>query len=125
MSTSRDHGFAYVLVGGPDLEILVGGEVFRFEDHAQLGPCPVTKTGTPRTLGPRHPFWTAVTAWYAQGKAVVDGRCVWEPEADELAAMMVGAVRVGRHWFTADLAAHLGLGGIADTGGEVNGGARR
>lgn len=84
-----------VLLGGPDCVIVVNSERIAFEDHPQMGPCPLTRTGTSRPLGHRHAFWDAVTRWYDGGKVVRDGVCVWTPEPSPLD----GAVHVGgRHW---------------------------
>ncbi len=94
-----------VCVGGPDRIIAVAGVDYRFEDHRVFGPCPVTKTGRERTLGPRHPFWAAVTRWYQTNRMIgADGRCVWTPEPDEAEGM----VRTAAGWMSPEMAARVG-----------------
>jgi len=64
-----------LLIGGPSLSIFTSrGEVL-FEDHVYCGPMPVTKTGLGRALPEAHPFWAAVTTWYATGKHLDGNRC--------------------------------------------------
>lgn len=96
---------ACLLTGGPDHVIEVNGVKERFEDHLRLGPCPTTKTGKERTLGPRHAFWTAVTQWYAGDKKMrADGLCEWAPEPDP----RIGMVRVGKNaWAPPEMVAEL------------------
>ena len=59
-----------ILHGGKDYVILVRGIRWRFEDHPFCGPMPATQ--------PTKAFWEAVTKWYATGKRVVDGVCVYD-----------------------------------------------
>ena len=59
-----------VLQGGPVYSIDVGGQRIMFEMHPYLGPVPVGKRGNERRLGPRHPFWQAVTWWQEQGRGM-------------------------------------------------------
>ncbi len=76
----RVKSIACILVGGADRVIQVKGVDYPFEDHPQLGPCPVNARGQEKRLGPRHAFWGAVTAWVEQGRRIgEDGRCLWEP----------------------------------------------
>jgi hypothetical protein len=76
---------ACVLFGGEDRRILVRGKVELFEDHPYCGPMPVRKDGRERHLGPRHPFWQAVTDWYRCGKPVDDeGFCLYAPEPKDI-----------------------------------------
>jgi hypothetical protein len=97
-----------VLVGGKDHVIVVDGERYPFEDHPQLGPCPLTKRGAERRLGPRHRFWLAATLWIEQGRRLdASGVCVWDPPPNPFAGMVhLG----GRHWATPAVAARLGFG---------------
>lgn len=96
---------ACLLVGGPIRIIVVDGIEQLFEDHPRLGPCPVTKRGTERHLGPRHRFWLAVTQWYQGGKLLDEnGRCIWIEPPDPTEGM----VRVGkRDWMPRDMAERL------------------
>lgn len=83
-----------ILFGGPERRIVVRGKVELFEDHPFCGPMPVRKDGRERSLGPRHPFWDAVTHWYRLGTPVDDeGFCLWAPEP-ELIIQRVGSRRV-------------------------------
>ena len=66
---------------GRDLVIAVGGKIIRFEFGHYFGPMPVTRTGAERDIGPRHPFWRAVSLWRAQGSVVEGSTAVWrEPK---------------------------------------------
>ena len=68
--------------GGPTCRIAVGTDVYEFELHHSLGPVPTTKRGNERKLGPRHPFWEAVSFWVQQGSRMDDdGRCIWKRPA--------------------------------------------
>lgn len=104
---------ACLLVGGPYRVIAVDGIDYLFEDHPQMGPMPINGRGNPRTLGPRHAFWTAVTRWYEEGRPVGPAglRCVWTPEPEP----MEGAVHIGgRHWVMAGSVNEEGvLGAVA------------
>jgi len=94
------------MTGGGDRVIIVDNERYPFEDHPHFGPCPLTRRGAERHLGPRHLFWAAVTLWIAQGRRL-DGRglCVWDPAPDPFAGMVhLG----GRHWAMPSVAARLG-----------------
>ena len=95
LQTEARKGFVCVLTGGPDRVIAVDGKDYLFEDHPRLGPCPITKSGRERRLGPRHSFWRAVTQWYEQGREIENGKCKWSEPPDPLAnAVHLG----GRHW---------------------------
>ena len=63
---------------GETLVIKAGRWDVLFEFHDHLGPMPVTKTGNGRNLGPRHPFWRAVTLWSKQGKRSENGRAIYD-----------------------------------------------
>ena len=97
--------YVCILVGGPDRKIVAGGKEHTFEDHRMFGPMPLNRRGDPRYLGPRSPFWRAVTLWYEQGKRLdAEGRCVWDEPPDPLAGMVnIG----GRNWATPELAARF------------------
>lgn len=85
-----------ILEGGPIQTLDAGGKRFLFEFHPYCGPVVVNaKTHEPlsRQPGERNAFWVAVTQWAKQGKRVVDGVCVWEPEP-EPEMVHLG----GRHW---------------------------
>lgn len=72
-----------LLIGPPALRLYTtAGEVL-FEDHPACGPLPVTKTGKERTLVASHPFWNAVTKWYADGKLTDGDKCVFAPTRGE------------------------------------------
>lgn len=76
---------ACILTGGLDYKIGVGGRIIPFEMHPYCGPCALTKTGRELKLGPRHPFWNAVTLWNEQGRRVSDqGLCLWQEPPDFL-----------------------------------------
>lgn len=67
--------------GGGEIEIEVGRKRIRFQFSDRFGPMPVTDTGAERSLGPRHPFWRAVSLWCVQGRRVQDGTAIWhEPK---------------------------------------------
>lgn len=73
-----------LLTGGPLHEIKVGASVILFELHRYCGPMPLDKrTLESRNLGPRAPFWRAVSLWAQQGKKTEAGsrddvrRCIW------------------------------------------------
>ena len=58
-----------LLVGGDLYRIWAGGKEYLFEMHSYCGPMPLrARDHEPRLLGPRHPFWTAVTLWDRQGR---------------------------------------------------------
>lgn len=68
--------------GGDELDITTSKGVVRFEFSQLFGPMPVTKTGTERELGPRHPFWRAASLWKLQGCRTENGEAIWhEPSA--------------------------------------------
>lgn len=93
------------LLGGTDRVIVVAGRDYHFEDHPQLGPCPMTNKGEARELRPQHRFWHAVTCWYEQGRQFgADGRCIWAEPPDPMAGMVhLG----GRHWAFPETAEHF------------------
>ena len=73
-----------LLTGGPLYRINVDNQWIAFELHHYCGPIPLDKrTLEPRSLGPRHNFWRAVTLWVNQGSEV-GGKfgdctsCVWK-----------------------------------------------
>ncbi len=86
---------AIICVGGALRVIEISGEPYVFEDRHMFGPCPVDKYGKERPLGPRHPFWRAVTAWYDQGKERNGGLCQWSEPPDPWEDFVHVA---GRHW---------------------------
>lgn len=78
-----------LLAGGDLYTIGVDGKEYLFEMHSYCGPMPLRKRDLEgRTLGPRHPFWTAVSLWAAQGRRATGGgtgtpsRCVWDIPPD-------------------------------------------
>lgn len=73
-------GSAIVAVGGPVQTMDTSKGPVAFEWHDYLGPMPINRrTGNERLVGPRHPFWSLVTAWAKQGKRVENGRCIVGP----------------------------------------------
>ncbi len=71
--------------------ISVDGKIIPFDWAEYLGPCPVTKTGAERQLGPRHKFWVAVSQWAQQGKQFDnDGLCIWYHEPEPILEHIVG-----------------------------------
>lgn len=80
-----DSGLICLLTGGDLYTIVVDGKEFLFEMHSYCGPMPLRKRDLEsRTLRPRHPFWTAVSLWAAQGRRAtaagpnLPARCVWD-----------------------------------------------
>lgn len=76
----------HILKGGPDRKIIdENGKEWIFEDHPYCGPSVLNKKGDPadKQPGPKSPFWICVNLWYAQGKKVVDGLCIWQPVRKE------------------------------------------
>ena len=68
--------------GGGEFFITVREKIVRFEWSEQFGPLPVTKTGAEMTsIGPKHPFWRAVSLWNLQGRRVDGNNAIWhEPK---------------------------------------------
>jgi len=63
------NGLVCLLLGGDIYRIWVRGIEYIFEMHAYCGPMPLrARDFEARHLGPRHPFWTAVTLWDRQGR---------------------------------------------------------
>lgn len=87
-------------IGGPVRKIRVSSQIYWFECHPQMGPCPLNaRTKEPlRTTAwnSRHPFWEAHRLWEKQGKRIGDdGFCVWEVEQiPEHLYKHIG----GKHW---------------------------
>lgn len=78
-----DGSVAILNMGGPNLRITAGGQVFRFEFHEYLGPSMIGKRGDiiQNFPGKYSPFWDALHFWLKQGKRVdADGNCVFEHE---------------------------------------------
>lgn len=62
-------GLICLLLGGEIYRIWVRGKEYLFEMHSYCGPMPLrARDLESRHLGPRHPFWTAVTLWDRQGR---------------------------------------------------------
>jgi hypothetical protein len=74
MGNSRVH----ICFGGQTHRIETYLGVVLFEDHPYCGPLPCNKDGNGRNLAASHPFWTAVSRWYATGKRTRRvGRNLW------------------------------------------------
>jgi hypothetical protein len=67
------HGW-HICPPPPHYAIRVRGRWIHFEDHGYCGPMPMSeRTFNGIHLGHTHPFWNAVTEWYAAGKPVGEG----------------------------------------------------
>lgn len=73
-----------------------------FEWSDRFGPLPITATGRQLDLGPRHPFWRAVSLWVMQGRRLKNtNEAEWhEPRAPTYKHMG------GRHYLIEDPGDH-------------------
>lgn len=70
-------------MGGTNRKILdQTGKEWLFEDHPYYGPVVLNGKGDPikKEPDPKSLFWKCVNQWYAQGKKIEDGLCLWTPE---------------------------------------------
>jgi hypothetical protein len=108
----RGHGT--VTIGGDTLRIETSAGVVMFEWHPHCGPMPIKRNGSERELGPKHPFWRAVSLWDQQGKRIgPNDFAMWEPGRldDEMPTekelLAQGYVKVGRNLMPAEMHARL------------------
>ncbi len=66
----------HISLGGPTLQIEVGGKLVPFEMHPHCGPHPCHKT-TGELLKRIPPgFWEAIDLWVKSGERLNGGRCI-------------------------------------------------
>lgn len=89
--------------GGDEFLIEVRGKMIRFEWSDRFGPMPVKKGGEElRSVGPRHPFWRAVSLWNLQGRRLKGQTAIWhepkKPVLEHLGGRHYRVIEDGEKW---------------------------
>ncbi len=65
--------------------IVVCGKNWYFELSYAQALCVSDKNGNEKKDPPlNHPFWKAVELWEQQGRKIVDGKCVYDPDLERI-----------------------------------------